>query len=356
MIYLDYNATSPLRPFVKDTMAHAMDISGNPSSVHGAGREARRVVEDARQAVANSVGVEPVNVIFTSGGTEANNMALAAHNYDVILISAIEHDSIINIKDTIFLTIPVDSNGVVDHDALEKLLKDHNGQKILVSVMMANNETGVIQPIHGIAELAHEYGAHIHTDAVQAWGKVPVHFDTLDVDLMTIAAHKVGGPKGVGALIARENFPVKSLLSGGGQERSRRAGTENIPAIAGFGALAEKIDDVLAEWESLSTLRADLEDFLIENDHTIYSTDAKRLPNTICVAIDTSAETKVMQMDLKNIAISAGSACSSGKITPSHVLKAMGLDDTAARQAVRISIGWGTTADDIAAFKKAWPQ
>jgi len=347
-IYLDYNATSPLRDGVKQVMVDVLGVHGNPSSVHESGREARKLIEEARGFVAKSVGVKPVQVIFTSGGTEANNMALQGKEYGARFCSAIEHDSVVFSK-TKPTPIPVDQNGVIDQSALTT----NNLEESLVSVMLGNNETGVIQPVANIAALAKGAGATVHTDAVQAFGKIPLDFESLGVDMMTVSAHKVGGPKGIGALIVREGMVLTSLLTGGGQERNRRAGTENLAGIVGFGELAKNMDAVLAESSNIEKLRNKLEAGL--GGSTIYSQAAQRLPNTTCVAFpSTIAETQVLKMDLAGFAISAGSACSSGKITPSHVIQAMGFSDEEANQALRISLGWGTTQAHIDSFLQVW--
>jgi len=341
--YLDHNATSPLRPSVKTAMLAAMDVGGNASSVHAEGRAARKALDDAREKLAYWFGCLPQMMVFTSGGTEANNMALRGVDVQRLLVSAVEHPSVLAAAKTSgkpVELIPVGGNGVVDLAALEKLLA---GSKALVSVMLANNETGVVQSIAEIAALAHKAGSLLHVDAVQGVGKLQVNFAMLGADLLTVAAHKVGGPTGIGALIIRDGLPVEPLLNGGGQELRRRAGTENLINIAGFAALAS---EPLLDTSSLrDTLEASLTDAII------FGAGAARLSNTTCFALSGfSAETLLMNYDLDGIAVSSGSACSSGKVGPSHVLSAMGVAPDKAKSAIRVSLGWNSTEADITYF------
>jgi len=351
--YLDWNATAPVRPQARAAMLDALDAAGNPSSVHLEGRAARRLVEAARERVAALVGARPVEVAFASGGTEANAMALAG--VDAALVSAVEHDSVLAAAPQA-ARAPVDTEGVVDLDALERLLATE--RPALVSVMLANNETGVIQPVAKAAALAREHGARVHCDAVQAVGKIAVDFATLGVDLMTVSAHKLGGPKGVGALIVRDGIELVPLIHGGGQEQRRRAGTENVAGIAGFGAAARA---ALSELETAGAriveLRKRIEHATTElaPEAVIYGTGAARLPNTTCIGMPgVPAETQVMALDLAGVAVSAGAACSSGKVARSHVLEAMGVDADAAGCAIRVSLGWGSSEADADAFVSAW--
>jgi cysteine desulfurase len=341
--YLDHNATSPIRPSVKAAMLNAMDVHGNPSSIHGEGRKARKLMDDARDALAFKLGWLPQMMTFTSSGTEANNMALRGVGAEVILVSAIEHPSVLaaaKASGKIVEQISVDEFGRVQLDALQTLLGRPN---TLVSVMIANNETGVVQPIADVIDIAHKAGALVHVDAVQAFGKRQVNFGLLGCDMITVAAHKVGGPVGIGALIVRDGLVIEPLLAGGGQELRRRAGTENIPAIAGFAALAGEAN------LDTSALTDQLESAL--SDAVIFSAGVERLCNTTCFAIqDMSAETLLMNLDLEGFAVSSGSACSSGKVGKSHVLDAMGVAPELARGAVRISSGWNTTEQDISRF------
>ncbi len=350
-IYFDYNATAPMREAVKSACISAFDAIGNPSSVHQAGRKARQMVEEARAAVAVSVNVAPVQVIFTSGGTESNNTALSAIKANEVFVSAIEHDSIIQAAIDKRI-VPVDESGVVRLDALKRSLKEVK-PPFIVSLMLANNETGVIQPVEEAADIVHQAGGVIHCDAVQAYGKVAVDFAALKVDLMTLSAHKIGGPKGVGALIAREGLPLVPFLTGGGQERNRRAGTENVPAIAGFGVLADSIEDILQESAALKGLRDRLEKGL---GLKVYGQNMDRLPNTSCLAGDVPAETRLMQLDLKGVAVSSGSACSSGKVTASHVLLAMGINEQEAACAIRVSLGWANGEEEVDEFMEIWKE
>jgi cysteine desulfurase len=353
-VYLDYNATAPLRPPVAAAMTRAFALCGNASSVHRFGRLARRAVEDAREAIAAAVDADSADVVFTGGGTEANNMALRGVERPA-LVSAVEHESVRAARGD-DATIRVGRDGVLDLGHLEELLSAAR-TPTLVSVMLANNETGVVQPVAEAAALAHRFGALVHCDAVQALGKVALSFRDFDVDMMSLSAHKLGGPQGVGALIVRDGAGLSPLLRGGGQERSRRAGTENVAGIAGFGAAAEMMPDILDETAQQRTLRDGLECAALAAvpDAIVYGAGAPRLPNTSCIGLPgVSNEVQVMNLDLAGIAISAGAACSSGKVSPSHVLQAMGADDEAAASAVRVSLGWRTTADDCARFVEVW--
>jgi len=340
--YLDHNATSPMRPMALDAMAEALRVGGNPSSVHRPGRAARARIDKARKQVAEFVGAMPGEVVFTSGGTEANNMALRGHNR--VLVSAIEHESVLKaVPDA--ERIPVEGNGVVDLAALERMLASGPA---LVSVMFANNETGVIQPIAEVVRLARAAGALVHCDAVQAAGKVPVDLHGLGVDYLSLSAHKLGGPTGVGALVVRSGAPFATDRLGGGQESYRRAGTENVAGIAGFGAAAEASRDGL----DVAGLRDRIEANL---PGKVHGAGAPRLPNTTCLSMPgVKAETQVMALDLAGVAVSAGSACSSGKVTRSAVLAAMGVDPVEAETAIRISCGWNTIFEDIERLIAAW--
>ncbi|MBG1231897.1 cysteine desulfurase family protein [Aestuariivirga litoralis] len=341
--YLDHNATSPLRPSVKAAMLTAMDKGGNASSVHAEGRAARKLIDDARQTLGFALGCLPEMIIFTSGGTEANNMALRGVDVERILVPATEHPSVLEAakaSGTKVEIIPVDGHGIVDLKALEKMII---GQKVLVSVMAVNNETGVIQPLHEIAAITSKAGALFHVDAVQAFKKTLTNFGLIGCDLMTVCAHKAGGPTGIGALIVRDGLPIEPLLLGGGQELRRRAGTENIAAIAGFAALAREPQ------LDLSPLQRKLEAAL--PGAIIFGQGAPRVSNTTCFAIPSlSAESLLMNYDLDGIAVSSGSACSSGKVQQSHVLKAMGVAPDLAKGAIRVSLGWNTTEQDIEHF------
>ncbi len=345
--YLDHNATSPLRPRVKAAMIAAMDVDGNASSVHGEGRAAQKLLSDAREKLGFWLGCLPQMITFTSGGTEANNMAIRGVAVERILVSAVEHHSVLAAAKAgakAVEIIPVDKFGRVDLVTLEKMLV---GSKALVSVMIANNETGVIQLVNEIAPLVHAAGSLLHVDAVQAVGKRQLNFGLLGVDMMTVAAHKIGGPTGIGALIIRDGLVVVPLLHGGGQELRRRAGTENLVNIAGFAALAD--EPQLDTYELTDKLEAALENVMI------FSDGVERLCNTTNFAMPgMNAETLLMNFDLEGVAVSSGSACSSGKVAASHVLSAMGVSPELSKAAIRISLGWNTTAQDVEYFISAW--
>jgi cysteine desulfurase len=365
-VYLDWNATTPLRPEARQAMAAAWEISGNPSSVHTEGRQARRLVEDARAAVAVAVGGRPQDVVFSSGGTEANALALtpglrrgAGQPVRRLLVSAIEHASVQSggrfLPEAIG-TIKVTRAGLVDLADLRARLAD--GPPALVSVMMANNETGAVQPISEIAEVVHEAGGLLHVDAIQALCKIPLDIKALKADLVTLSAHKIGGAKGVGAVVLAEDVQgLEPLLRGGGQELGRRAGTENVAGIAAFGAAAKVAMATLSvDAARLQALRDLLEQGLRQtSDMIVFSDDAPRLPNTTLFTVPgLRAETAVIGFDLAGIAVSSGSACSSGKVQPSHVLAAMGFPADLAQGAVRLSLGWSTSEADVDLALKAW--
>jgi cysteine desulfurase len=349
--YLDHNATSPLRPVAFDAMAEASKAGGNPSSVHRSGRAARARVDAARRQVAALVGAMPSEIIFTSGGTEANNLAIAGTGCMRVLISAVEHDSVLKAAPDAEI-IPVDGNGVIDLGALERLLSASKAPT-LVSVMFANNETGVLQPIADVVRLARVTGALVHCDAVQGAGKAPVDLHGLGVDYLSLSAHKFGGPTGIGALVVRGNAPFVTDRRGGGQESNRRAGTENVAGIAGFGAAAEAARGGIEG----SALRDRVEMALqaIAPDAQVFGAGAPRLGNTVCISMPgVRAETQVMALDLAGVCVSAGAACSSGKVTRSPVLTAMGIDPAVADTALRISFGWNSQPEDIERLIAAW--
>lgn len=349
--YLDHNATSPLRPAAFDAMAEAMRVGGNPSSVHAAGRRARAIVDKARREVASLAGAEPSEIVFTSGGTEANNLALSGAGRRRVLVSAIEHDSVRRAAPQAEL-LPVDGNGVLDLAALERGLASSD-EPALVSVMLANNETGVLQPIAEVVRLARSAGALVHCDAVQGAGKVPVNLRDLGVDYLSLSAHKIGGPTGVGALVLRKGAPLLPAIRGGGQESNRRAGTENVAGIAGFGAAAM----LAAPGLDVMALRGELELSLVQiaAGARVFGAAAPRLGNTSCISMPgVPAETQVMAFDLAGVCISAGSACSSGKVQRSPALDAMGVPAAEAACATRISLGWNTEAADIERLIAAW--
>jgi cysteine desulfurase len=368
-IYLDYNATAPLRPQAHAAMADALDAVGNASSVHGEGRAARARVEAARRNVAALVGGEAKLVTFTSGGTEANNTVLTPawslagrpHTIERLLVGATEHPSVLaggRFPAERVRPIPVDRNGIVDLAALRSLLAAEEGTRALVSVMLANNETGVIQPVAEVAEIAHAAGALVHTDAIQAAGRMPVDIAALGVDALTLSAHKIGGPQGAGAIVRRdEELTFAPLVTGGGQERRARAGTENVAAIAGFGAAAHVAAADLAKSHCWSVLRDAIAAAIAEGGRpvTVLGAEVARLPQTLCLAVSgLPAETLVIALDLAGVAVSSGAACSSGKVAPSHVLAAMGVAPGLAKSAIRISLGWDSKESDLDMFSKAW--
>ncbi|MGT2436333.1 cysteine desulfurase family protein [Bradyrhizobium betae] len=365
-VYLDWNATTPLRVEARAAMLAAYDLIGNPSSVHAEGREARRLVEDARATLAAAVGALPRNVVFTSAGTEANALALSpglrgrsGGPVERLLVSAIEHASVLaggRFPADRIGQIRATGSGVIDLGHLEALLGD--GPPALVSIMAANNETGAIQPVTEAARIVHESGGLLHVDAIQALGKISIDINALGGDLATFSAHKIGGPKGVGALVVTEGVAgLEPVLRGGGQEQNRRAGTENVAGIAGFGAAVKVALQALPEdAQRIATLRDRLENGIRAiAGGMVFAEDVQRLPNTVLfTAPGLKAETAVIGFDLEGVAVSSGSACSSGKVQPSHVLSAMGYDAAVAQGAVRLSLGWSTEPDDINRALEAW--
>jgi cysteine desulfurase len=365
-VYLDWNATTPLRAEARNAMLAAWELIGNPSSVHAEGREARRLVEDARAALAAAVGALPRNVVFTSAGTEANALALSpglrgpsGGPVERLLVSAVEHPSVLvggRFPADKVGHIGVTRAGVVDLDYLRARLKD--GPSALVSIMAANNETGALQPIAEAARIVREAGGLLHVDAIQALGKIAFNINAVGADLATFSAHKIGGPKGVGALVVVEGLAgLEPVLRGGGQELNRRAGTENVAGIAGFGAAVKAALQALPEdAERMTSLRNRLENGIKGiAGAMVFSDDVGRLPNTVLfTAPGLKAETAVIGFDLEGIAVSSGSACSSGKVQPSHVLSAMGFDPAVAQGAVRLSLGWSTEPEDINRALEAW--
>jgi cysteine desulfurase len=347
-------------------MAAAWELCGNPSSVHAEGRQARRLVEEARASIAVAVGARPRNVIFASGGTEANALALtpglrrgSGAPVERLLVSAIEHASVLaggRFAAEAIGTIGVSSAGLVDLDHLRAMLD--GGAPALVSVMSANNETGSIQPVAEVGEIVHAAGGLLHVDAIQALGKIPFDINTMNADLATLSAHKIGGPKGVGAVILAEGvLGLASALRGGGQEQGRRAGTENVAGIAGFGAAGNAAMAALdGDAVRLESLQNRLEKGLRQTpDVIVFSANVPRLPNTTLFTVPgLKAETAVIGFDLAGIAVSSGSACSSGKVQPSHVLEAMGFGPELAQGAVRLSLGWSTSEADIDRCLEAW--
>jgi cysteine desulfurase len=368
MVYLDHNANSPLRPSARRAMDDALGACGNASSVHAPGRAARARIETAREQVARLVDAPTASVVFTSGGSEANALALkgavagaltAEDRLTRLFVSTIEHESVRANATALAETVPglkyneivVTKDGLLDLGVLRLALMQGKG-RALVSVMAANNETGVVQDIAAIAKLVKSEGgedALLHVDAVQAAGRIALSFNALGVDYLTLSAHKLGGPQGAGALIVRDGAPFAPLIAGGGQELGRRAGTENVAAIAGFGAAAQEAQDASTA-ARLRALRDRFETQLKElaSDAVIFGTRVQRLPNTSNFAVPRlTAETALIALDLDGVAISSGSACSSGKVKPSHVLSAMGVDEGLARAGIRVSFGWNSREEDV---------
>jgi cysteine desulfurase len=361
-IYLDHNATTPVDPAAADAMMRALrDLFGNASSVHYYGQQAKAAIDDARSAVAALLGGEPSEVIFTSGGTEADNFAIrgAAEAFEVtgrkhLITSGIEHEAVLNTfkalakrgwKTTI---LPLDASGIVPPGRLREVMTDDTA---LVSIMHANNEIGTIQPIAELAAIAHVHGALFHTDAVQSAGKIPVSARALGVDLLSVSAHKFYGPKGIGALWAKRGVRLSPFLSGGKQERNRRAGTENVPGAIGMGVAATRaMQKMESEAARLSALRDRLENGILSsvpNTEVNGSRDA-RVPNTTNISFERiEAESLLIALDLEGVAVSTGSACSSGTLEPSHVLKAMNLSSHRAQNSIRFSLGASNTEEQI---------
>lgn len=354
-LYLDYNATAKIRPEVIEALAQAMASVGNASSVHGAGRRARKAVEDARRKLAALLGAAPNQVVFTSGGTEADNQVMHMCDPARTFVSAVEHPAILDACPGA-QRVPVDSRGIIDLEKLEALLAKSDEPQ-LVALMLANNETGVIQPVAEAAEIAHRYGALLHCDAVQAVGKIPVDFAALGADTMAMTGHKFGGPQGVGALVVRTPETVDCLMRGGGQERGLRGGTESVAHITALGVAAEIAIERMDRYAALAELRDRMEARLIQSTPgmRVFGSGAPRLPNTSKLMMPgISSETQVMSFDLAGIEVSAGSACSAGRIEPPYVLTAMGVADVDALCALRVSLGWDTTEADIDRFVGEW--
>lgn len=361
-IYFDHNATTPVAPEVAEVITTTTrTVFGNPSSVHGYGQQAKTVLDEARAAVAQLLGAEPTEIVFTSGGSESDNLAIRgaadsafASGRRHLVTSAIEHEAVLRTVKALSTRgwtatlVGVDASGVVTPERLTEALRNDTA---LVSVMHANNEIGTIQPVATLAAIAHERGALFHTDAVQSAGKIPIDVQALDVDLLSISAHKFNGPKGIGALWMRRGAQLRAQLTGGKQERSRRAGTENVPAIAGLGVaakLANKNEAVALD--HLGTLRDRLEDGILTNvSGTQRNGEAlHRVNNTCNISFDgVEAETLLIALDLEGIAVSTGSACSSGSLEPSHVLQAMGFPSHRTQNSIRFSLGLGNTEGEV---------
>ena len=360
-IYLDHNATTPLHPDVLDRMTAVLrEEFGNPSSVHHFGQRAKTVIDDARAALGMLIDADAGDVVFTSGGTESDNFAIrgAAEALEVtgrrhLIATGIEHEAVLNTMKALArrgwrtTLLPVGQTGVVSPDALREAISDDTA---LVSVMHANNEVGTVQPIAELARIAHERGVLVHTDAVQSLGKIPVSVKTLGVDLLSVSAHKINGPKGVGALWFRRGIRLVPVLTGGRHERNRRAGTENVAGIAGFGAAALLAARKLSEGDATAVLRDRLEREVVAAvpGTAVNGAGSPRVPNTTNISFDrVEAESLLIGLDLAGIAVSTGSACSSGTLEPSHVLKAMGFPAHRTQNSSRFSFGLGNTNADI---------
>lgn len=359
-IYLDYNATAPIRPQVVKAMAAAQERPLNPSSVHSFGRQAKRLIDEARQKILESVGAEGYNLVFTGSGTEANNLALSGLWLEAsgLYVSSVEHSSILNVKSEA-LKIGVDETGLINLANLKELLHkpQATSHKPLVSIQLANNETGIIQPIAEIARVVHAGGGMLHIDAVQGLGKIPLDISTLNADMITLSAHKIGGPQGVGALLFKPGIEIKPQMMGGGQELGLRAGTQNVAGIVGFGVAVEAVAEMQNKFRHIKILRDRMEAEIkkISPDSVVVGEGVERLPNTSCITMpNVKNETQLIHFDLNNIAVSAGAACSSGKVTISHVLLAMGMEKSQAETAIRISLGMETTQAEIDRFISAW--
>lgn len=363
---MDHNATTPMHWSVKSKMDEYALLPLNPSSIHSSGRNAKSIIETSRRHIAKLMGFESnfkdYQITFTSGATEANNIILANYKDGEIFISGTEHLSIwAHSKVASNITvIQVDNNGVLDLGDLEQKLANSTKQKKLVSVMLANNETGVIAPLQEIAKIAHEYGAGMHSDCVQAIGKIPVNIIDINLDFASISGHKFGGAVGSGALISKTSFHLQPLFIGGGQERGLRPGTENVPAIVALGEAAliayEELDERI---KHMNKLRHHLESELLNKfgDIRIAGINANRLPNTsLIINPKISAQIMLIALDLKGVAVSSGSACSSGKVGKSHVLSAIGYSDEEIKSAIRISTSYMTSSKDISDFLKIYSE
>jgi len=351
-LYLDANATEPLRPEARASVIGALEAGGNPSSVHAAGRAARRLLEGAREALASRFGARAQDLVFTSGGTEANALAIRGLGRGRrVLAGATEHAAVLAAAPGCE-TIPVRPDGTVDLMALSALLEA--GGPALVCLMAANNETGVLHPVAEAAELCRRHGALLHVDAVQAAGRLPLDLAATGADSLALSGHKLGGPPGAGALLLRPGLDLPALIAGGGQERGRRGGTEPLPAIAGFAAAAGAADPAAAG--RLAALRDRIEAGIrsLAPEAVIAGAGAPRLPNTSSIILPgVPAETQVIALDLAGIRISAGAACSSGKVARSHVLAAMGFGE-AAGCGIRVSLPWNAPEDAPEQFLEAW--
>lgn len=363
-IYLDYNATSVIDKAVVEYMVSMLNSKAayNSSSIHAEGRKARGMLEKARQQIADALNIDAYKddwqIIFLSSGTEANNFV--AYNFTKLpmLVGAAEHVSILDADHKNKIIIPVGQNGVIESEKLMSLLKIQQGPK-LVSIMLANNETGVIQDIKALSEIIHREGGIVHCDASQAFAKIEINLNDLGCDLLTISSHKCGGPLGAAALIAKKNIKLTSMIKGGKQEQGLRAGTENLLAIGGFGVAASYCTNKIKEFKQLETLKNKMEQSILKiaPEAKIFGADVNRLPNTSSIRMpNVKSEEQLIKFDLAGISISAGSACSSGRIASSHVLKAMNIPDDIASEVVRVSFTPYTTEEDVDSFIELWQK
>lgn len=357
-IYLDFNATSLPVKKVEEAISQALSFAGNPSSLHSHGQRSKKYLTAVRQKLATMIDAQQNEIYFTGSGTQANAMVILGVPSSFILTSSIEHAAVIEnlryCKSGKYKEIPVSHDGIINLEHLEKCLKKAP-KPCLVSVMLANNETGVIQPIKEVVQIAKKHGAWVHTDAVQALGKIPISFKELGVDLMTLSSHKAGGPQGVGVFIKKDTVPFNPLYFGGGQERGVHPGTENLWGVLGFSAALDSID--LPAYKKLARLRDNMESTLQRKvpEIKIPSKRVDRLPNTSCLCMPgVSSSIQLIALDLAGISVSAGSACSSGKMKYTAVLKSMGYEEKDARTALRVSLGWSTTEQEIAFFAEEW--
>lgn len=356
--YLDYAASTPLKPQVLMAIQDSLGLEGNASSVHSFGRAQRAKIEEARRIMAQKISVRPEEIIFTGGATEANNTALKGISAASFFTSATEHSSVMEARRDA-QRLRVDSKGLIDFNYLESVLKAAP-QPALVAVMLVNNETGVIQPIKTLAKMVHQYGGWLHVDAVQAVGKIPFSMTALEADSLTVSAHKIGGPQGVGALVIAPAqgtacLSFQPLLEGGGHEMRRRAGTENVAGIMGFGAALSRAGEDEARQDEWRRWRDTFETTLESAGGIVMGKNAPRVANIVCVAMPhVDAQTQLMAFDLNGFAVSAGSACSSGKIKASHVLTAMGADHACSHSALRFSFGWNSTQEELERAATAW--
>jgi cysteine desulfurase len=366
-IYLDHNATTAISPEVLEAMMPYLEGRfGNPSSIHAYGQEAKAALYDARESVSSLINASPNELLFTSGGTEADNLAIlgaleaAEGGRQHLIASSVEHHAVWNLMKALakkgcpVTLLKVDRDGMVDPQELGRAMRDDT---LLVSIMHANNETGVIQPVEELAQVARKGGAYFHTDAVQSVGKIPVDVKALDVDMLTLSGHKIYGPKGIGALYVRRGVKLRPMLRGGGQERSRRPGTENLPGIVGLGRASELArSGLMSDNERVADLRDHLEKTVLDtiSEATVNGAGAPRTSNTTNLSFaNAEGETLVIALDLKGFAVSTGAACSSGSVEPSHVLQAMGLGTERVQGSIRVSLGKSTTREEIDSFVTA---